>query len=199
MNTRTIILTCSLTFTIAVLIGMYYYGPSRRIFVVPNRVHQVAAPPEILEEWEAAGIKGRIAVVFTRRLNASEPNTDWAEKQYLQQAMHRGIVRKVFHVVPDASWGEISRNLAGHRITSAGILLLYDEGRVLVTPLSKFRQYYRTIGEKVLAVLEPTIWTAPEWTEINALVNSSPLSTDMLTLLESKAAASGVMPQASAK
>ncbi len=179
MKSRTLLISCCLAFSVTVLAGAFSYGPSRRIFVSPGMVTRAAEPPEILQRWEAAGIRGRIAVVFTRRLNAVEPQPDGSETKYLQTAMHRGLVRKVFHVVPDSAWGEVSCNLAGSRRTSSGFLLLHDEGRVHVMPLSRFER----LEEPALVVIDPSNWTPADLQGIRAMLAERRVVSDYVTIV----------------
>jgi hypothetical protein len=182
MNKGLVFVGPTLLIIIAVVSSVFLIGPSRRIFVEPVKVLPVSGVEEISTLWDSMNLKGRVAIVFTRRLNAIEQVADGTEVKYLQSAMRRGVVRKAYHVIPDASWQEVSRNLANRpytRKTGSGFLLLFEEVRVVVLPLSKFER----IEERALIVLDASIWSPMDLLAINRLVSDKLIPVDCMMIL----------------
>ncbi|MBI5847135.1 MAG: hypothetical protein HZB31_04175 [Nitrospirae bacterium] len=97
-------------------------------------------------------------------------------------AMSHGIVRTIFHIVPDNAWPVVTENLSGRknaRNTSSGFALIVSEGRINVLPLS----HYKPLGEKSLVVVEPGVWNKQELAQIAHLIKSGDLSTDLVLII----------------
>ncbi len=164
-----------------------WYGRSRRLFVVPPRVIAAGTSAEVLQAWRAAGVAGRVAVVFSRRLNGEQVGTDGGpELPYVEVGLERGPLRVVHHYVPDAAWSEVSGNLArmaGVRPIEEGFALPFGGGRVHVRPLSRLR----ALEETALVVVSPTDWSAGERGRIADALRTGLLSTDLLAVLRGSA------------
>lgn len=182
MSQRNQILIVMVPLAVLALLYLFFYGPSRRVYAPSVRTVHLSDPADILHLWKENGVKGRLAIVFTRRLNAEESNPDGLTGKYLETALQHGIVRSVIHVVPDSAWSEVDRNLANNPAvmrTPSGFVLLYDEGRVLVIPLSKFEP----VPEQALVVIEPSVWSADELHFLSRMVAERQIPADVLTLL----------------
>lgn len=186
MRHRTLTTSCILAFAVVVIVFSFVYGPLRRTFVFPERATQVASSNDIKHHWEAVGVRGRIAVLLTRHLNAEQVGNVFQEDAYIQSAMHQGIVRTVFYVVPDRVWDEVVnenrfRNwISPHKPTTSGFAMLFEEGRVNVLSLSRF---WPQADEKSLVVIEPGIWSSDDLAHIARLIASKSLRTDLLAVL----------------
>jgi hypothetical protein len=166
----------------AALLAAQWYGPSRRVLLSPTRVVEASAPEDIARAWDAAGVRGRIAVQFARRLNAVAPGVDPAQSRYLEEALRRGVVRRVFHVVPDGAWPEVAANIGrmhGQRPTSLGFALFFDAGRVDVLPLSRFV----SVAETALVVVEPSVFAPEERATILRHLEARDVRADLLTVI----------------
>jgi hypothetical protein len=174
-------LVAALVVVVAVGIASSTLGPARRKFAAKPQVLAAASVEEIAALWASLGVKGRLAVLFTRRLNAVEPGERGTAK-FMEDAMHEGIVREAWHVVPDAAWPEVSANLDRRAMTrknGAGYLLLFEEVRANVLPLSAFER----IPEEALVVVDASIW-APEALEtIARMLRERRLAADCVAVL----------------
>ena len=182
MSNRQYVHSCiSVIIFSSVLIFIHYYAQSRRKFVSPSRVESVVSTKQLEETWINANVRGRTLISFSRYLNALE-SIDSNDIKATEQALGKGILRRVFHVIPDNVWLEVSKNLAGRkgvRVTKEGYIGIFDGGRVYVQPLSRFRPP----EEKSLLVIEPKVWTSPEQASIVAYLTSGRISTDLATVV----------------
>jgi hypothetical protein len=130
---------------------------------------------------ERYGIKGRTAICFTRYLNAQE-DKDSKSLKVIEQSMNHGIVRKVFHILPDGAWPEIQAVLSkwvNMKAVPEGFIGVFDDGRVYIRPLSRFSG----VAEKALIIVEPKIWTVDELNLIAARLKSGSMSSDLLLVI----------------
>lgn len=167
-------------FTVAVIFS-YSYGPSRRSFAARPTVLSVETTEQILQVWESHGVKGRIAICFTRYLNVLETKES-KEAKATERAMNLGIVRKVYHVPPDSAWPEIHASLSRRtdmRPTPEGFIGIFDDGRVYIAPLSRFAPF----REKALFLVEPKIWSPDELMRIVDLLKSGSMSADLVVIV----------------
>jgi hypothetical protein len=159
------------------------YGPSRRTAFSPPRVVAVASTGELYELCKASGVKGRRAVVFARHLVPAEnPHGDSPEVRPITDLMHQGMVREVFHVLPDGAWAEVERNLpqvSPYRPRPPGFAAPVDEGRVNVDRLSRFWP----APERAIVVVDPAAWSPTEARSIMGMVQSGQMPTDLLVVL----------------
>ncbi len=164
-----------------------WYGPSRRVFVAPPRVVAASTGAEILGAWRAAGVAGRVAVVFSRRLNGEQGGPGGSpELAYVEVGLERGPLRAVRHYVPDAAWSEVERNLTrmpGARPIDGGFALPFGGGRVEVRPLSRLG----ALGETALVVVSPADWNAADRARIADALRAGLVSADVLAVLRGSA------------
>ena len=151
-------------FFCTVLIFSIYYGPSQRISISAPNVIPVGSSYQLENVWQSSGVKGRTLILFTRYLNAVEA-MESKELKATERAMELGIVRRVFHIVPDRSWKEVSKNLEGRKgiyQTKDGFIGVFEFGRVYIQPLSHFTPPL----EQSLVVVEPKVWSEDDFTQI---------------------------------
>jgi hypothetical protein len=168
-------------FFLSVVAFSFLYGPSQRSFNSTPQVLLAESPGQIAQILDASGVKGRIAICFTRYLNASE-TMDSKDPTVTEGAMAKGIFRRVFHVAPDGAWPEISATLLkrnGIRPTPEGFIGIFENGRVYITPLSRFSR----ISEKAVVVVEPKVWTSDELKLIAARLKSGNISSDLVVII----------------
>lgn len=183
MSQRRLILVVIVPLAALALLYCVLYGPSQRVYATTNSALSLSSSADILQMWKENGVRGRLAIVFTRRLNAEEPNADGFAGDYLQTALQQGIVRSAIHVVPDSAWSEVQGKLANNpavRQAQNGFVLLFDEGRVLVVPLSRFEP----LQEQALVVIEPSIWSMEELRFLSRMVAERRLFADLLAVLK---------------
>lgn len=168
-------------FFFSVLAVSYRYGPSQRSFASPPKVVTVASSEQIVRTWESSGVKGRIAVCFTRYLNAHETKES-TELKATELSLDHGILRKVMHVTPDSAWPEIHGALSKRndmRPTTEGFIGIFDAGRVYIQPFSRFSE----LAEKALIIIEPKVWSGTELQQIAEKLKSGRISSDLLVII----------------
>ncbi|ABQ24718.1 hypothetical protein [Geotalea uraniireducens] len=121
--------------------------------------------------------------MFTRRLNGEVVGKEVESSvKYVEAALQQGMVRTVYHVVPDGAWSEVSEKLSrmpGVRPIESGFAILFGAGRVHVLPLSHFTP----IQEKALVVVAPAEWTIDEYGVIVNLIKQQRVPADLLAVL----------------
>lgn len=159
-----------------------WWGPSRRTYASPPRAVRAAHGAEVLQAWRAAGVSGRAAVIFGRRLNGPPDPQGGAALGYVEEALARGPLRVVHHYVPDAAWPEVSATLTARRVprpVEGGFAIPQGGGRIHVRPLSRFRPHQ----EPSLVVVAPGDWTPEEAARVASLLGRGLVSADVLTVL----------------
>ncbi|MBF0327647.1 MAG: hypothetical protein HQL10_00645 [Nitrospirae bacterium] len=182
MLQRGITIASIVVFTTSVVFLSFIYGPSKRTFVSPGKVELLTSPIDIYEFWHSTKVRGRVAVLFTRHLDSEIGLSEEPGEKYTELAMRHGIVRKIYHVVPDSVWPVVSDNLYRRkfaRITSYGFVMALANGRIHVLPLSRFNPE----DEKSLIVVEPSVWSSDELAKIVKLIKSGNLRTDIITIV----------------
>lgn len=170
-------------FVAATLLLVSLCGPLRRSHLTPARAVTVDSTAAFYDLCRSDGVRGRRAVVFARDLIPAEnPFGDSPEVHPLTDLMHHGMVRELFHVVPDRAWPEVTWNLANvsiYRSTSTGRVAAFEDGRVNVDRLSSFWP-----GDEVaLLLVDPAAWTPPERQTLVNLVRAGRLRADLVALL----------------
>jgi hypothetical protein len=157
------------------------FGPSRRVRPAPPAVVSVAGPAELLEALVRSGARGRLAVVFTRYLNAIE-TPESPGPAAVVDAGERGVFRRVSHYPPDGAWPGIERTLAGRkgmRPTGTGFTWIASDVRVDIAPLARFAPP----GEEAIVVIEPRAWSAGELDALAGRIASRALPADLVVIV----------------
>lgn len=94
------------------------YGPSRQVV-------KVSGPAEAYRVWRGSGVKGRVLVYFrrspdVRHIDAHGVMDDLSgredmrlgEERLVSSLLAAGVVRSVYHVVPDDAWGTVEATLS---------------------------------------------------------------------------------------
>jgi hypothetical protein len=180
-------------FCIGTIIFTLAYGPSKRRFILPDKLVTVQSARELDSIWQSSGVHGRIAVIFTRHLNNQFSGGSFPEIDYLDTAMRQGIVRRAYFIVPDRIWfvGATKNNLERASIVplkpnDSGFTLLHEGGRIQIMPLSKYIPEQES--EKVLVVIEPDVWSQQELFKINNYFRSGQLTSDLVVRIGAAAA-----------
>lgn len=166
----------------AILLCTEVVAPLQRTYLAVPRCLSAQFPEEIFADWQNQGLRGRTAVVFTRRLNGEAVgNESESTMKYLEESLQQGIIRTAYHYVPDESWSEVSNVLTKWNAgdSEKGFTLMYGGGRMRVLPLSRFV----AIGEKALMVVAPAEWSTAANETILNLVRTRKLATDYLLVL----------------
>lgn len=168
-------------FFFSVVAFSYLYGPMRRSFATPPQIIAAETSGQIALILGAGAVKGRIALCFTRYLNALETKES-KDIKATELAMHHGIFRKVFHIPPDSAWPEIRGTLANRddmRPTPEGFVGIFDDGRVYIQPLTHFSH----LTEKAVIIIEPKVWTEAELKQIADKLKSGGISSDLVVII----------------
>lgn len=189
MPFRSVCIAAIILFFFSILGGTFFYGPARRTFVVPDKIVAVRSAPELDDLWHASGVRGRIAVLFTRHLNHQFSGIAFPEMDYLDRAMRHGIVRRAYYVVPDIFWQmtvlehrERMEYILDPKATDTGFMILHEGGRIHALPLSKYIP--ELDDEKALVVLDPAVWTAQERSRIDGFIRSGQLPSDLVVIID---------------
>lgn len=158
-------------------------GPSRRTFLTPPRVVAAASAAEFYDLCTRNGLRGRRAVVFAVGLiEAEDPMGDSPEVLRMRDLMHHGVVRELFHVVPEHRWREVELGLAAvsiYRPTSVGRVAAFEDGRVNVVRLPAFWP-----GEEpALVLVDPTAWSPLELQAVLDLIRTGRQRADLVAVL----------------
>lgn len=182
-----ILACCSTAFLAGVIVLLLLYGNSRKIYADRLMVREIDALHESLQVWEKAGVKGRILFLFDRQLNAT-PLFDALEKlppaspdNYIYLSFRKNFVRKVYHIIPETSWKEVSANL--QRDWAAGETKGYYRVTVDGTPILVMRlSDVPHLKEKVLIAVNADYWNKDDLHGIEALLKRRVITSDIITV-----------------
>jgi hypothetical protein len=183
MPWRRVTTACVLALSVGALLLATVYGPSRRTYVSPPRVVAVRTAADAYMLWKAYGIRGRIALVFARDLIAAERPDVTPGVEAIERAMHHGIVREVFHVVPDAQWRSVAIGLSHVSIywpTASGAVAAFEDGRANVLPLSRLWP----VPERTLVLLDARTWSREELGRIARRIRSGAIAADLIAVVD---------------
>ena len=168
-------------FFFSVIAFSYLYGPARRSFASPPQIYSAESTGQITLILESSAVKGRIALCFTRYLNALETKES-RDIKATETAMNHGIFRKVYHFPPDSAWSEIRGTLVNRddmRPTPEGFVGIFDDGRVYIQPLSRLSR----LTEQAVIIIEPKVWSDSELTQIAEKLITGSISSDLVVII----------------
>lgn len=181
MSRNTLLLIGIAILFVLVVIISHSYGPSRRVYLSAPQVHSAETTAEIARAWDESGARGRIAICFTRYLNAL-PEKESQDLKVTETAMEKGIIRRVYHVPPKRAWPEIEAALSKRidmRPTREGFIGIFDYGRVYIQPL----ELLAPLQEKALVIIEPGVWTPAEIARISGMLQSGRIISDFILII----------------
>jgi hypothetical protein len=179
MPRRPVTTACILALAAGAFLVAFFHGPSRRVYVSPPRAVAIRHPMDAYGLWQASGIKGRIALVFARHLIPAEAVETTADVEAIERAMHHGMIREVFHVVPDDHWPDVAFGLSLVSIywpTAEGAVGAFEDGRVNVLPLSRLW----IVPERALVLVDTRVWSPEEKERIARRIRSGAIETDLI-------------------
>lgn len=165
----------------AVLLFLSLYGVSGRVYARPPLIKSVSEPYHAYSIWNSAGVRGRLLILFDRRLNAKGKDTSLSPDNYIRLAINRNFLRKIYHIIPEQSWPRVKELLAGQSVfpSPEGIFKTDIEG----TPLFIMRLKDITeIKETVLININADYWDEQDMEEIIKLFKDKVLRSDLVTL-----------------
>ncbi len=149
----------------------------------------VSKMSDALAVWESDRIKGRILVLFDRALNADPTgsrefhlsNLRVTDENYIYLAFRKNLVRKVYHVVPNAAWDEVNHALAGNPYVQqrpGGFRIVIEGMPVMIQRLHDLP----SITEPVLVAINRNAVDPGTIEQAASLIRSGVLSCDRLTI-----------------
>lgn len=180
-------MTAILLFALITLLLCAFYGSQQRRYASPPVVRNVVRYVDIFHLWEQERVKGRILYLFDRRAFRSDKGTEATDDNYLDLALKKGIVRKVFHIVPASAWGEVQEHLrkdARFTHTNGIYVLPMEEGRLYVTTIGRIT----AMSEPVLIVVNSEVWLGEELERISRLQEQGVLKSDLAVFRRAGAA-----------
>ncbi|HEY6872952.1 MAG TPA: hypothetical protein VI298_09530 [Geobacteraceae bacterium] len=103
-------------------------------------------------------------------------------ENYVYVAAQKGVVRTIYHIVPDGAWSEVSRVLSGYKmVTSSGetFRMVIVEGVPVV--IMRMKDIPR-LKEKVLVNINGDYWSDREMAEIIGLFHRNAVEADLVTV-----------------
>jgi len=95
----------------AVLVAAQVEARGARVVAPGASVRRAAGPAGVLEEWRRAGVRGRTLVHVARPVGLGADPGPATEANFVERAVHEGLVRRILHVVSEADWPEVERHL----------------------------------------------------------------------------------------
>lgn len=171
-----ILITLNIILLCATIISLSYYAKSRRVISKNVIVECVPSMSAAYDEWLKMEYHGRTLLYCDRYLNVNAPTpyskqltNSISDNSYIYSAMQSNVVRKIYHVIPDASWPEVERNLLEYpTVTKSGgvyHMAIFDGCPLYIVSASKIPK----IKEIMLMQVNSDIWND---TEFNALLDT---------------------------
>lgn len=164
------------------LLFLDIYSGHGRIYLKNRFVEAVKAPQDCLNLWENKGLRGRVLFLFDRHLNAEDGIVGLKEDTYVDIAVKRNVIRKIYHIVPDNAWNDVQAALSVYplvrRVHGYFRFFLLDGTTVFVMKIGDITQ----IDESVLLHVNGSYWSREQLSEIAGLVKKNVLSSDFITL-----------------
>lgn len=188
---RTLLIVSGIVWSLFIVVALILNatGQKGRSFAAPAVVRQIEGPHLAYPVWKAAGVRGRILVLFDRRLNATgslgpmvKEDPPLQEDNYVYLAARNNIVRTIYHVIPRAAWQEVEAAIKGNPYVSAsggGYRTATDDGIPLyITRLEDLPPF----KEPVLVNINVQLLSDDEVILIEELREKGGFSSDLMTL-----------------
>ncbi|MBI5103355.1 MAG: hypothetical protein HZB33_16210 [Nitrospirae bacterium] len=180
---------------IAVAGGLSYYGISKRVYLPVPVIESISEPFHAFYSWKDKGIRGRILLLFDRKLNIEvpadiineinekgvPPDSYLKPQNYIYMALRNSMFRRVYHIIPDGSWEEVSNTLRDNRLTRK------TDGYFFITHIATPVHILRMkdiphLKEKVVAIINTEKWNREELSGIGDLFRNHHLEYDLITV-----------------
>jgi hypothetical protein len=160
---------------------LFFYGTTARVFLEKPVAQVVAEPFQAFEVWEREGVKGRILLLFDRRLNADTEGRVLSRNNYIYWAIGKNMVRKIYHVIPDSSWGEVEAALTGRD----DVVPVKEGFRTNIegAPLHILRiKHIPRIEERVLILINGDYWSESDILSMINMIQTSRICSDSMVI-----------------
>lgn len=165
----------------AVLAWLSLTGLENRVVAEGRRIRALSAAHEAVAAWKEEGVRGRILLHFDRRIRAGAIENGISDENYVYQAAVMNLVRKIYHVVPDASWSEVRERLSrmpGVSGRGEHFRLTIEGTPIIVVPLS----HLPPLEEKTLVNIRGGCWNDDDLRSIASFAAGETPGADIITV-----------------
>lgn len=164
-----------------VLAGLSLIGLEGRAFHDGMRIRAIPEPYLAVKAWKEEGVRGRVLVHFDRQIHAGALEGGVSDENYVYQAAEMNLIRKIYHIVPDAAWPEVRDALSRMLGVSnqGGLFHLTLEGTPIIVSTLK---HIPVISEKVLINISGDYWNEGDLQRMALLVGNGRLIPDIITV-----------------
>lgn len=162
-----------------VVLAAWHTGRSARRVLDEPSVVRCLVPEDALGAWRRAEVRGRILVHFARSIAMVDEPGPPSPHNYLARALGEGIIRRVYHVIPEEAWPEVRATLAARPevVRDGERFTLQNAGApIVVVP----RTALPRLDEPALVTIEGERWSPEALAEIATLLGGS-LRHDLVT------------------
>jgi hypothetical protein len=172
-----VILVC---FAIVVAL-LSYGGLAHRQYLYKPRVWRISAPDDAFLIWKDQSVRGRTLFLFDRDLN-TEKELLLPEAYYVFAAINKRIIRKIYHIIPDVYWNDVSGPLRKNPLVASSgesfRMAIHEGVPVIVMRMKDIPR----IKEKVLVSINAACWSDSERGQILQSLRAGTLDSDLVTI-----------------
>lgn len=169
-----------LLFLAGVLIIVSLLGSGGRKYLDHTDMEVISEPSGAVAVWTEDGVRGRVLVHFDRHIRAGEGG-ELTNENYVYQATVMNIVRKIYHIIPDNSWPEVSDTLSKRdEVSKEGetFRLTLEGAPIIITRIDNIP----FIEEKVLVDINCDYWSGDDLGRVKSLLEDGLLTADVITV-----------------
>ena len=182
-------------FFCAAVLYLVWVSDSRKVFGQGNSSVAIGLPVQAYDVWERNRVRGRVLFLFDRQLNADpdeysgmpDARLKVKDDNYVYVAFRKNIVRAVYHIIPDASWHEVERNLDGNPYVQR----LHQHYRIGIEGMQVMIMRLQDIPvtkEPVLIAINTKTWGQAGVVAVGDLQKRGVLSSDIVTIADDASA-----------
>lgn len=166
---------------LGVLLLCSFAGSAGRSYLKTPQLHTIDSPLQNYNVWRESGVRGRVLLLFDRRLGSEEDESVLNDNNYLYRAILGNIIRKVYHIIPDNQWDSVRKNLSNMPdVTfSNGVFRNTINGTPLIITTMKD---IPEIKEEVLMSIDMEYWNEDGIKMMIELVNKGVIKSDLITI-----------------
>jgi hypothetical protein len=149
----------------------------RRTLAVPI-VRRCESAEQLLPAWRSAGVHGRVLVHFARDNGMSPDAGPLSPANQLYRAVQEGVIRRIYHVIPDHAWAEVEATLRGRDVAYAGGAFRLDVAGAPLLVLDRTR--LPALREPALVTIDTDAWSQVALSSIRGRIRSGDLESDLV-------------------
>jgi hypothetical protein len=123
-------------------------------------------------------VHGRILVLFARDNGMSPDGGPLSPENHVHRALQEGLVRRVYHVIPDDAWGEVEETLRRRGVERDAGAFRLEQAGAPVHVLA--RRDLAALAEPVLVELEADRWSPAALDSIAARLRDGTLESELV-------------------